>query len=94
MQRKAYIFFFQVKEVVDGFIHKLRATCDCHKVRVCSSTLGKPEINLRKDGYQAVLKTEYFFVVKQTPVRAMTSSSIGYLSSMMRLVRARRITIL
>ena len=44
----AYVFFFQVKEVVDGFIHKLRATCDCHKVRVCSSTLGKPEINLKK----------------------------------------------
>lgn len=44
---KAYIFLFQVKEVIDGFIHKLRASCDCHKVRVCSSTLGKPEINLK-----------------------------------------------
>ena len=47
MHRKAYKFLFQVKEMVDGFIHKLRATCDCHEVRVCSSTLGKPEINLK-----------------------------------------------
>lgn len=33
--------------MVDGFIHKLRATGDCHEVWVCSSTLGKPEINLK-----------------------------------------------
>lgn len=49
VQRATHVFFFQVKEVVDGFIHKLRATCDSHKVWVCSSTLGKPEINLKKN---------------------------------------------
>lgn len=43
---ESYIFLFQVEEVVDGFVHQLRATGDCHQVRVCSSTLGKPEINL------------------------------------------------
>ncbi len=62
MHRKSYVFLFQVKEVVDGFIHKLRATCDSHKVRVCSSTLGKPEINLKKDG--AMSRTGYFKVMK------------------------------
>lgn len=49
MHGTAYIFLFQVKKVVDGFIHKVRATYDCHVVWVCSSTLGKPEINLNKD---------------------------------------------
>ncbi|TNN74196.1 hypothetical protein EYF80_015641 [Liparis tanakae] len=38
----------KVQKVVDGFIHKLGATCDGHKVRVWSSTLGKPEIDLEK----------------------------------------------
>lgn len=45
---EAYVFFFQVKEMVDGFIHKLRTTCDRDKVWVCSSVLGKPEINLNE----------------------------------------------
>lgn len=48
MGGKAYIFLFQVKKVVDGFIHELWTTRDCHKVWVCSSALGKPEINLEK----------------------------------------------
>lgn len=44
-----HIFFFQIKEVVNGLIHKFRASYDCHKVRVSSSALGKPEINLKAD---------------------------------------------
>lgn len=47
---ETHIFFFQVKEVVNGFIHQFWATYDSHKVRVGSSSRGKPEINLKK-GY-------------------------------------------
>lgn len=64
MHRKAYIFLFQVQEVVDGFIHKLGTTCDGHQVWVCSSTLGKPEINLKKIDNQAMSNTGYTINIK------------------------------
>lgn len=47
MFRGAYIFLFQVQEVIDGFIHVFRTTYYCHKVWVCSATLWKPEVNLK-----------------------------------------------
>jgi len=49
--------------VVDGFIHKLGATYDGHKVRVWSSTLGKPEIDLEKMDSKPST-TGYFEVIK------------------------------
>lgn len=52
---ETYIFFFQVKKVVDGFIHEFWASYDCHKVWVSSSALGKPEINLKGD-VQSLIK--------------------------------------
>lgn len=47
VHKGAYIFLFQVKEMIDGFIHVLRATDDRHLVWVGSSALRKPEINLK-----------------------------------------------
>lgn len=49
MRTQTHIFFFQVKEVVNGFIHKFWTSYDRHKFWVGSSTLGKPEINLKVD---------------------------------------------
>lgn len=58
VQRGAYIFLFQVKEMIDGFIHVLRATNYSHLVWVSSSTLWKLEINL-KTGKCLVMLGQY-----------------------------------
>lgn len=63
--------------MVDGFIHKLRATGDCHEVRVCSSTLGKPEINLKslkeKLKFVRIQKVQYL----ELPIPLITISFIS-----------------
>lgn len=63
--------------MVDGFIHKLRATGDCHEVWVCSSTLGKPEINLKslkeKLKFVRIQKVQYL----EWPIPLITISFIS-----------------